>query len=95
MSFCSIEFFLFLPIVSILYYVIPNNTKINYRSIWLLITSYFFYMSWNPKYAVLILFSTVVTYYCGIAIEKINNSNNNVEKVRVIQKKACLIICIK
>ena len=94
MSFCSIEFFLFLPIVSILYYVIPNNTKINYRSIWLLITSYFFYMSWNPKYAVLILFSTVVTYYCGIAIEKINNSNNNVEKVRVIQKKACLIICI-
>ena len=75
MSFCSIEFFLFLPIVSILYYVIPNNTKINYRSIWLLITSYFFYMSWNPKYAVLILFSTVVTYYCGIAMEKINNRN--------------------
>ena len=94
MSFCSIEFFIFLPIVSILYYVIPTNTRVNYRSIWLLITSYFFYMSWNPKYAVLILLSTVITYYCGIVIEKINYVNDNEKKERVIQKNACLIICI-
>ena len=94
MSFCSIEFFLFLPIVSILYYVIPNNTKINYRSIWLLITSYFFYMSWNPKYAVLILFSTVVTFYCGIVIDRVNNTESINEKVRTLKKRACLVTCI-
>lgn len=94
MSFCSIKFFLFLPIVTLLFYVIPNNTRINYRSIWLLITSYFFYMSWNPKYAVLILFSTVVTFYCGIVIDRVNNTESINEKVRTLKKRACLVTCI-
>lgn len=94
MSFCSIKFFLFLPIVTLLFYVIPNNTRINYRSIWLLITSYFFYMSWNPKYAVLILFSTVVTFYCGIVIDRFNNTESINEIARTLKKRACLVTCI-
>lgn len=31
--------------------------------------SYYFYMCWNPKYAVLIAVSTVITYLSGIGIE--------------------------
>lgn len=38
---------------------------------WLLIASYYFYMSWNPRYAVLIAFSTVITFASGLLIEKV------------------------
>lgn len=38
---------------------------------WLLVASYYFYMTWNAKYALLILFSTVVTYLCGLALEQV------------------------
>lgn len=66
MQFNSFDFMLFFPIVLAVYFVIPAKG----RSIWLLIASYYFYMSWNPKYALLIGFSTIVTYVCGIWIER-------------------------
>jgi D-alanyl-lipoteichoic acid acyltransferase DltB (MBOAT superfamily) len=40
------------------------------RRFWLLIASYYFYMGWNAKYALLILTSTVITYICGILIDR-------------------------
>ena len=67
MLFNSIDFLIFFPIVLIIYFLIPDKIK----HIWLLIASYYFYMCWNAKYALLILFSTVVTYISGILIEKI------------------------
>lgn len=66
MVFNSIDFLIFFPIVCLIYFVIPK--KIRY--IWLLIASYYFYMSWNPSYAALIAISTVITYLSGIFIEK-------------------------
>ena len=54
------------PIVLFTYFCIPFKL----RKIWLLIASYYFYMSWNPKYALLIGGSTLITYTCGILIEK-------------------------
>jgi len=67
MLFNSIDFLIFFPIVLIVYYVIPD--KIKY--LWLLIASYYFYMCWNAKYALLILTSTVITYLSGLFIEKV------------------------
>lgn len=52
----------------LLYIFYPHK----FRYIWLLITSYYFYMSWNPKYALLIGISTIITYLSGILIEKSN-----------------------
>ena len=65
MLFNSLEFLIFLPIVLLVTFVIPQ--KIRY--IWLLIASYYFYMCWNAGYALLILFSTTVTYLGGLGIE--------------------------
>lgn len=65
MLFNSVQFLIFLPIVALLYYLMPRKA----RSFWLLVVSYYFYMCWNPKYAVLIAISTVVTYFSGIGIE--------------------------
>lgn len=70
MLFNSIDFLIFFPIVTLLFFVIPGRLK----TLWLLIASYYFYMSWNPKYAVLIALSTVTTFISGIFIEKFEKS---------------------
>lgn len=65
MIFNSLHFLVFFPIVVLLYMVIPARVKY----IWLLIASYYFYMSWNPKYVILIVFSTAVTWLSGILLD--------------------------
>lgn len=67
MQFNSIHFLIFFPIVLAVYFIIPKKL----RYLWLLAASYYFYMGWNAKYAILIAFSTVVTYLTGILIEQI------------------------
>lgn len=42
----------------------------------LLATSYFFYMNWQPIYAILILLSTAITYVCAFQIDKVDNKKN-------------------
>lgn len=66
MLFNSLPFLIFLPIVLVLYIITPKR----FRWILLLIASYYFYMSWNATYALLIAFSTVVTFLSGILIHK-------------------------
>lgn len=79
MLFNSIDFLIFFPIVLLVYYIIPD--KIKY--LWLLIASYYFYMCWNAKYALLILGSTVITYLSGLLIERVKHAKiTEVAKVR-------------
>lgn len=66
MVFNSIDFLIFFPIVICIYYIIPKKA----RKFWLLVASYYFYMSWNATYALLILASTVITYASGILLTK-------------------------
>ncbi|NBI89225.1 MBOAT family protein, partial [Lachnospiraceae bacterium] len=81
MVFNSTSFLIFFPIVVLVYFIMPR--KIRY--IWLLIASYYFYMSWNAKYAILIGFSTIITYLSGLCIGWINGSGvNNKVKVKKI-----------
>lgn len=67
MLFNSIEFFLFFPIVCVLYFLLRKNKLQNF---FLLAASYYFYMNWKPIYALLLFASTVVTYGCGLLLEK-------------------------
>ena len=67
MLFNSFEFLLFFPTVCVIYFLLGSN---KYRNPFLLLASYFFYMNWKPIYAVLILTSTVLTYVCGLLLEK-------------------------
>lgn len=66
MLFNSLAFLLFFPIVVLLYWILPHR----YRNLMLLVASYYFYMNWEPIYALLILGSTVVTYLCSLGIDK-------------------------
>lgn len=58
----------FFPAVVLLYYVMPKRL----RALWLLLASYYFYMGWNPKYALLILTSTLISYICALAIDRLS-----------------------
>lgn len=66
MQFNSIQFMVFFPVVIGVFYVVPRKA----RTLWLLAASYYFYMSWNPKYVVLIAFSTGITWLCGLLLER-------------------------
>ncbi len=66
MLFNSIDFIYFYTIVLILYFLSPYKWK----WIILLVSSYYFYMSWNVNYVFLILFTTVISYISAIKIEK-------------------------
>lgn len=82
MLFNSYNFLIFFPIVTLIYFLIPH--KIRY--IWLLIASYYFYMCWNAKYALILLASTVITYASGILIDRANKKIDD-EKRRTRRKK--------
>ena len=66
MTFNSIQFLIFFPVVTLLYFLLPQR----FRWVWLLLASYYFYMSWNPSLVFLILFTTVISYWCGLRMEK-------------------------
>ena len=66
MVFNSFEFLIFYPAVLLIHFLLPHR----YRWISLLIASYYFYISWNPRLVFLILFTTAVSYFSSILIEK-------------------------
>lgn len=66
MVFNSFEFLLFFPIVLFAFY----STKPQFRWVLLLAASYYFYMSWNPAYIILIILSTLIDYVLALKIEQ-------------------------
>ena len=79
MLFNSLHFLVFFPVVVLFYLIIPRKA----RGLWLLLASYYFYMSWNPQYALLMGASTVITFITGILLEKSNND---------LKKKLCVTV---
>ena len=67
MLFCTWQFFAFLGVVLILHYTLPRVT----RKYLLLTASYYFYMSWNAKFAVLLLALTGIDFAAGILLERL------------------------
>lgn len=72
MLFNSLEFLVFFPVVTLLYFLLPHRV----RYIWLLLASYYFYMCWNPQYAFLMLTSTSITYASGLLIDLADKKEN-------------------
>ena len=66
MLFNSIEFFLFFPIVTALYFILPHQ----WRWLMLLIASSVFYMFFVPAYIFILLATIVVDYIAAIQIER-------------------------
>jgi alginate O-acetyltransferase complex protein AlgI len=54
---------LFLPVTYVVFWLLKNAQQ---RYVWLAITGYVFYGYWNPKFCLLMAFSTVVSYTAGL-----------------------------
>lgn len=59
MSFTSLQFIIFFPVVFFAFYAVPKR----YQWVLLLASSYYFYMCWKPEFIVLILLSTCIDYF--------------------------------
>ena len=66
MLFTSMPFILFLSVVTVLFYLL--NTK--GQRVFLLLANYVFYMWWAPKFGLLLLFGTVMTYLLARAMQR-------------------------
>ncbi len=80
MNFNSLQYLLFLPITLILYFILPTKVK----NPVLLVASFYFYMCWEPVYALLMLFSIACTYLCSILVAK----------EALGKKKLWLVLCL-
>jgi len=67
MLFNSIEFAVFLPIVFILYWLLPRK-DVKYQNVLVLIASYYFYGCWDWRFLGLLCFSTLLDFYSGLRI---------------------------
>ena len=63
--FNSFEYFLFLPAVVLIYFLLPYR----WRNPFLLIASYYFYMSLKWEFGFLLLFTSLVNYFAGLKIQ--------------------------
>ncbi len=88
MLFNSLHFLIFFPIVVLLYYVIPKK----FRYLWLLAASYYFYMSWNVKYVLLLFTSTAATYLGGLFIERYQKEGKEEQGRK--REKWCVFITV-
>jgi D-alanyl-lipoteichoic acid acyltransferase DltB (MBOAT superfamily) len=66
MKFNTLSFLVYFPIVVMLYFALPHR----YRWALLLTASYYFYMCWEPAYALLLFTSTFVDYWAGLLMGK-------------------------
>ena len=78
MLFNSLEFIIFFPVVTILYFLLPHK----FRWIHLLLASCIFYAAFIPSYLFILFFLIIIDYSAGLLIERQQN------------KKAWLIISI-
>lgn len=74
MLFNSIEFLLFFPIVSILYYLLPHQ----YRWLHLLLASCVFYMFFIPVYILILFFTIIIDYFAGILLEETKSGRKKI-----------------
>lgn len=80
MLFNSLQFLLFLPIVLLICFLLPKKV----RYLWLLASSYYFYMCWNARYGLLLLACTAITYFGALGIEWCKERENASLKKKIV-----------
>ena len=73
MAFNSLLFFLFIIGVSLIYFIVPKR----FQWVVLLVSSYFFYIYSAGKLVLILIITTLITFYTGVILNKINNNYKN------------------
>ncbi len=69
MTFASLTFLIFLPIVFVLYWML--NGSLRWQNLFLVAASYVFYGWWDYRFLILILITSVSSYVCGLMLERL------------------------
>lgn len=80
MLFNSFEFLIFFPVVAMGYYLTGGGKSLS--NSWLLIAGYYFYINLKPVYALILLASTLITFFCGLLLER--NAENERKKKTIL-----------
>lgn len=89
MSFNSLNFLIFFPVVTVLYFLLPHR----FRWILLLGSSVFFYMAFIPAYILILLVTILIDYFAGIFIAKTSGGKRKIYLVVSIIS-TCLVLFI-
>ena len=81
MLFNSLEFLIFFPVVTILYFLLPQKM----RWFHLLVASCIFYMFFIPVYILILIFTIIIDYFAGILLEQ---APQNKKKFYLIRQKS-------
>jgi len=88
MLFTSLDYLLFLPVVVVLFWVLP----LKFRLPMLLAASWFFYMCWNPAFITLIVGLTAFNYYWGKLLYNATDKKKLVFGIGVTANLLCLAV---
>ena len=67
MSFASLTYLVFLPVVALVYRLLPQKA----RPVWLLLASLVFYASWNVPLTLLLVAVIAITYAAGLGLARV------------------------
>lgn len=95
MSFASITYLFFLPIVFLLYWFVfdylirKSSNQVSWQNAFVVVASYVFYGWWNWRFLFLIIFTSLTTYISGLLIEQSREKNlvNPAKTARINRKK--------
>jgi alginate O-acetyltransferase complex protein AlgI len=96
-TFNSLQYALFLPVVVIGYWLLPSRGSIrswterpaprwvpDARQIWLLAASYVFYAAFDWRFAFLLLFTTVVDYSVGLRLDHLPDERRRTRRLTLL-----------
>src|SRR6185369_13972515 len=72
MSFSSFPYLVFLAFSVLIYFSLGKTT----RNIFLLLASYFFYATFGLGFVILMIFTTLITFFCASACYRANDQNS-------------------
>lgn len=75
MLFNSLEFFVFLPIIFVWYWLWQKQ-RLSLQNGLLLVASYYFYACWDWRFLFLLMFSTGLDYLAGLMMQKATSEEN-------------------
>lgn len=74
MSFVSFRFWVILPIIFILYWLIPSK-QIRIRNLYLLVLGLLFYLLWKPVFALVLLYIITTTFFLSLYAVRIDDKS--------------------
>lgn len=87
MLFNSASFLIFFPIVVLLYYVFPHKV----RYILVLLASFYFYMSWEPAYGILLASVILLSWIIAVLIEKCKSGIRTKKRMVALFTVICMV----